>query len=270
MAATTLHLKPEQLWFVNDQHPPEPDDAHAVDDLRAVLIHDLRSPLAAISGYAQLMARRAARSPLEIDTLLEALWHIELAASRMNGLLDELGRVSALPNTRSADLWRQPMDLVELAQRVAITSEVAGLSNRQVVVLSAVRELIGLWDAEHLERALANLIENALKYTTGDSSVVVTVSRAETWAVVSVADRGVGIPAAELARVCEPGYRATNVDRQFPGTGLGLVSVRDMVTEHGGAMDLESQVGVGTTVTLRLPLGADEAGNESNPPPIHR
>jgi signal transduction histidine kinase len=116
--------------------------------------------------------------------------------------------------------------------------------------------MIGLWDAAHLERALANLVDNALKYNRADHPVAVTLRQTDTCAVISVADQGVGIPAAELARVGQRGYRASNVNGQFPGTGLGLWGVHDVVAEHGGSVHLESHVGIGTTVTLHLPMAA--------------
>ena len=83
--------------------------------------------------------------------------------------------------------------------------------------------------------------------------VVVTVQRADARAIVNVADRGVGIPPAELPRIFEPGYRASNVVGRFHGTGLGLAGVHHVVTEHGGTIVVESEIGIGTTATVRLP-----------------
>jgi signal transduction histidine kinase len=74
------------------------------------------------------------------------------------------------------------------------------------------------------------------------------------WAVISAADEGMGIPAAELAHVFEPGYRASNVISHFSGSGLGLAGARQIVAAHAGTILLESQIGSDTTVTVRLPL----------------
>ncbi len=84
--------------------------------------------------------------------------------------------------------------------------------------------------------------------------VVVTVQRADAWAIVNVADGCVGIPAAELPRIFERGYRASNVVGPFHGTGLGLAGVHHVVTEHGGTIVVESEIEIGTTATVRLPL----------------
>jgi signal transduction histidine kinase len=233
--------------------------------LRDLLIHDIRSPLAAIRGYTQLLHRRAATSQLNMVTLMDSLQHIEAAASRVERLLDDLAGLPALNRDHLAALHPQPTDLVQLAHRVATASEAAGLASCRVVVLPAVPRMVGLWDAAHLERALANVVDNALKYNREDRPVAVTLRQTENCAVISVADQGVGIPAAELARVCERGYRASNVDSQFPGTGLGLSGVHNMVAEHGGAIHVDSQIGVGTTVTLHLPLRAAHQCAHSDP-----
>ena len=224
------------------------------DSRRDLLIHDIRTSLATVSGYAQLVLRRAAQGGPELLALVDALQHIEGAARRVGDLLGELADVQAQSGTPAGILHRQPTDLVQLAQRVAADSQHASLGRCHVVVLQAVPELVGPWDPARLERAIANLIDNALKYTRDDRPVVVTVQQADAWAVVNVADRGVGIPAAELPRIFEHGYRASNVVGRFHGTGLGLAGVHHIVTEHGGTIVVESQIGIGTTATVRLPL----------------
>jgi two-component system sensor histidine kinase BaeS len=101
---------------------------------------------------------------------------------------------------------------------------------------------------------LANLIDNALKYNRQDRAVVVSIQHVDGWAIISVTDQGVGIPPEELPRVFERGYRATNVTGHFSGSGLGLAAAHQIAAEHGGTISLESQIGTGTTVTVRVPL----------------
>jgi signal transduction histidine kinase len=134
-------------------------------------------------------------------------------------------------------------------------------------VLPAVSELIGWWDSRRLERLVANLVGNALKYSPDEGDVLVTVQCVDDWAVVSVADQGMGIPAGELSSVFDRGYRASNVVGQFPGTGLGLAGACQIVAEHGGTITLESKLGLGTVVSVRLPLHTevDDHGNSSSP-----
>jgi signal transduction histidine kinase len=128
-----------------------------------------------------------------------------------------------------------------------------------VEVHSGATELSGWWDAARLERALANLVGNAVKYSAARrAAVTVTISRQQDtrgeWAVVEVQDRGIGIPAADLPHIFERFHRATNVSDRLPGTGLGLAGAREVVEQHGGEIRVQSQEGQGSTFTVRLPL----------------
>jgi signal transduction histidine kinase len=118
------------------------------------LIHDIRSPLSAIRGYAQLLHRRLASDGAQAADVEDGLRHITEAATRLGQLLDQLAE-SATPDTTGA-FHRQPTDLVQLACRVATESEAAASGNSPVVVLPAVAELVGRWDGVCLERVLAN------------------------------------------------------------------------------------------------------------------
>src|SRR5438128_11802029 len=118
----------------------------AADPRRDLLIHDIRTPLATISGYAQLLLRRAAQGGPELLALVDALRHIEEAARRVGDLLGELADLPAQIDTPDGILHRQPTDLVRLARRVAADSQHASLGSCHLEVLQAVPELAGLWD----------------------------------------------------------------------------------------------------------------------------
>jgi signal transduction histidine kinase len=104
-----------------------------------------------------------------------------------------------------------------------------------------------------LRLAVGNLVGNALKYSPQGTPVSIRLRREKGDAVLTVADRGIGIPAADHARLFEPFHRGRNVG-EISGSGLGLVIVRKGVDLHGGSIDLESAEGAGTTFTLRLPV----------------
>jgi signal transduction histidine kinase len=104
---------------------------------------------------------------------------------------------------------------------------------------------------------LSNLLSNAIKYSPlgGPISVRIACHETETgpWAVVMVADQGVGVPAADLPHVFERFHRGTNVGR-IAGSGIGLAGAKVIVEQHGGMLDIESSEGTGATVTLQLPI----------------
>jgi signal transduction histidine kinase len=124
--------------------------------------------------------------------------------------------------------------------------------------------LVGTWDTARLERVVANLLGNAVKYSPDGGPIVVRMAREEdsegmAWAVLSVRDAGVGIPAADLPHVFDRFRRGGNV-AGIAGAGIGLTGVRQIVEQHGGTVAVESEVGRGSTFTVRLPLARTEPG----------
>src|SRR5207237_1022244 len=137
----------------------------------------------------------------------------------------------------------------------------------EVRVVAEIASLVGVWDTGRLERVLTNLVANAIKYSPGGGSVTIAVRREDgangRWAVVSVADEGLGSAAADLPHVFERFYRGENVG-QIRGSGLGLASVRQIVEQHGGRIDVTSVEGHGSTFTIRLPLPAEGVSGGSD------
>jgi signal transduction histidine kinase len=110
-------------------------------------------------------------------------------------------------------------------------------------------------DAGQLARVLTNLLSNAVKFTPSGGQVRVTAETAGGWAVVSVADSGIGIPVADQEGLFTRFFRASNATkRAIQGTGLGLAIVQTIVAAHGGEISFQSQEGEGTTISMRLPL----------------
>ena len=117
--------------------------------------------------------------------------------------------------------------------------------------------MTGEWDAARLERVLENFLSNACKYSPEGSAITVTVARegerGDEWAVLTVADAGIGIPATDVPHIFEQFYRAGNA-RDIQGAGVGLVGAKQIIEQHGGAIAITSEEGEGTTVTIRLPF----------------
>ena len=241
----------------------------------ATIAHDLKTPLTLIRGHAQLLAGRAringlAREPVPHARLEAGLGSIDANVSQMTGMLDELLDL-ARNGTGSADfaanpavfrLDRQDIDLVALVTAVARHHDHATERHR-IEVCTPVSPLIGHWDGPRLERALANLLTNAVRYSPAGGTIVVTLDRepvAEVpeWAVITVRDQGLGIPASDVPHVFDRFFRGANVSARadLPGTGLGLASVRQTIERHGGTVAVTSVEGAGSVFTLRLPLNS--------------
>jgi signal transduction histidine kinase len=229
------------------------------DQFLASAAHDLRGPLTAIHGYAALARRRIETG--DVERAPPALSSIQAGVKRLSETLDELLDLARLDAGQRLALRRAPTDLVALVRRVATEQEIA-VERSSVEVHSGATELNGWWDAARLERTLANLVGNAVKYSKPGRAVVRVAVRREQdargeWAVVDVQDQGIGIPASDLPHIFDRFHRATNVDNRLPGTGLGLAGAREVVEQHGGEIRVQSQEGQGSTFTLRLPLTAE-------------
>jgi signal transduction histidine kinase len=130
-----------------------------------------------------------------------------------------------------------------------------------VRVESDVSSLVALADGSRIERVVRNMLDNAIKYSPAGGDIVVCARREEdgdgSWAVVTIEDRGLGIPAADLPYVFDRFRRGGNVQLQIAGSGIGLTGAKQIVAQHGGAITVQSAEGEGSTFTLRLPLVRD-------------
>ncbi|MEO6456841.1 MAG: PAS domain-containing sensor histidine kinase, partial [Chloroflexia bacterium] len=237
------------------------------DELLAVVSHDLKNPLAAIKGNAQLLRQRIEKSDMpDVERFTTVLARVDTAQAKMNMLINELmdfGRLQAgLPLT----LQRRPTDLLTLIRQVvAEQQETTERHNIQVVV--NVPDLMGRWDAERLERAVTNLLSNAIKYSSDGGDITVTVAlepmpdsqskgeeKANGWASIVVKDQGLGISSEDLPHIFEWFRRASSVAGRISGAGIGLASSLHAVRQHGGTIEVESEPGSGSTFTIRLPI----------------
>lgn len=229
--------------------------------------HDLKNPLTGIKGMAQLLKRRVARLEIpERERLMEGLSSIDAAATRMTSQIDELLDLARLQLGQSPKIHRRPTDLVKLVQEAA--SEQQRLTERhRIVVKSDLPRLVGEWDNVRLNRLVMNLISNALKYSPGGGEIEIAVRQeardGRDWAVLSVRDEGIGIPAADLEKVFEEFHRGENVEGRISGTGLGLTSARQIAEIHGGSIEVSSEEGGGSTFTVRLPVRGEKGSEEA-------
>lgn len=234
------------------------------DERRAfvdAVAHDLKNPLGAIQAQAQLLHRGMRRTgTVSPETLETGLVRIEGATRRAVGLIDEMLDAAHLHTGRPLELRPQPTDLVELACACADGCQRATTSHVVQVDLTE-DALVGSWDPSRLERVLDNLLANATKFSPNGGEITVRVGRADDaegcWAVLTVADQGVGIPASDLPHLFQPFRRGANVAGRIAGTGIGLAGAKQIVEQHGGTIEVESEEGVGSAFTVRLPLPSD-------------
>jgi signal transduction histidine kinase len=239
------------------------------DEFLSAAAHDLKTPLTSVKGMSQFLRRQVARTlPTGSERLVEGLARIDATATKMGQQLDELLDLTRVQMGQQLELRKRPTDLVNLAHRLA--AEMQEVSERHRIRVDTAHEsLEGVWDGVRLGRVLENLLSNAIKYSPNGGDVVVSVGReteggAEV-AILTVADQGLGVPAADLPLIFERFQRARNVQGRIGGTGIGLASARQIVEQHGGSISVTSVEGAGSTFRVRLPLDPD-AGASGTPP----
>ena len=226
------------------------------DFMLATVSHDLLTPVTAIMGTAQLLRRRIDRGQADWSHQAQRLEQIEATATTLRAMIDQLLDAARVQMGEPLRLHREPTDLVTLMrERVDVVQQMT--QRQQVTLVIEAEPLVGMWDRGRLLRVVDNLLANAVKYSPAGEEVLVIVGQmddaAGPSAIVTVHDRGIGIPASDLPMIFEPFHRAGNVE-QIQGTGMGLASAKWIVEQHGGAITVTSTIGEGSTFTVRLPL----------------
>jgi signal transduction histidine kinase len=225
------------------------------ENFLAIAAHELRTPLTAVKGTAQLIARQLRRPGFDRDRALAQFTRLDEQVDRMTTLVGDVLDVAQLQGGRLA-LRRARVDLVALTRGVlAAFTEAPERTVAHALALDADEALWLDADPSRLEQVLTNLVSNALKYSPDGGEVRCTVRREGERAMLTVRDQGVGIAPEEQGQLFSPFARAAP-ERAIRGLGLGLYITRELVERHGGTIALASAPGMGTTVTVRLPLAA--------------
>ena len=218
------------------------------DEYVSLISHDLRSPLTAVMGRAELLRRELDRKGLAREA--ESARAIAVCAEHMNSMIQDLVD-SARLEAGQLKMRKQRVDLPELVRDVV--ARIGSIKEQARLQVDCVAQgVFVMADPGRIERALTNLISNALKYSPEDAPVVVRVSQEGERAVIHVVDWGVGIPSEEKPHVFERFYRA-RTSRKADGVGLGLYITRMIVEAHGGCIWVESELGKGSTFGVSLP-----------------
>jgi two-component system phosphate regulon sensor histidine kinase PhoR len=223
-------------------------------DFVANASHELRTPLSTIGGYAETLAEE---DDLPAATRSSFGRVIRDESRRMLRIIEDLMSLSRI----EADRFVAPSDRVPIGD-VIQTSIATAASTRAAVQfkieVDVPEDLPGVrGDQAQLVQLFDNLISNALRYGCDrpDSSLEISARRESRWLAVSVTDHGPGIPREHLPRVTERFYRVDAArSRESGGTGLGLAIVKHIIERHKGSLEIKSTLGVGTSVTVRLPL----------------
>ena len=220
-------------------------------EFSANVSHELKTPLTSISGFAELMKEGL----VDPETMKEFAGDIYKECQQLIALVEDIMKLSRL-DEGSEDLEQEDVDLYGLARKVL--SDLRPIADQRGIALHIEgkgQKIHGVWRILH--EMVYNLCENAIKYNKDQGSVTVKISGDEKQAVLSVQDTGIGIPKAQQERVFERFYRVDKShSRKIGGTGLGLSIVKHGAQFHHARVSLDSEPGVGTTITISFPKEA--------------
>jgi two-component system phosphate regulon sensor histidine kinase PhoR len=222
-------------------------------DFVANVSHEIKTPLTAIRGYAETLRDGALEEAPVAGKFIDRILG---QCGRLEALLSDLLPLARMEAAEGQELELEPVDLVGMIRHLA-----------EVVRPRAAKRDIGIeldlpdispplqGDPEMLEQLVSNLIDNAVKYNRDSGSVRVALEVGGDAVVVCVKDTGIGIPSGSIPRVFERFYRVDKGRaRDEGGTGLGLALVKHATRLHGGRVDLQSELGVGSTFKVHLPI----------------
>jgi PAS domain S-box-containing protein len=220
----------------------------------ANMSHELRTPLNSIIGFTELLQSEL-HGPLGSSKYVDYLTDIKSSGVMLLQLIDDILDIAKLDAGSPISRWRTATSRNHRALRDRHSRPSRQNARRQPGRRSVPEDTPPLHgDARRVRQILLNLLSNALKYTDPGGRVSVSVTTDRDWISIHVADTGVGIPREDLERVFRP-FEQTSyaIGKAKDGTGLGLPLTRELALQHGGAVQLDSEVGKGTTATVRFP-----------------
>jgi len=212
--------------------------------------HELKTPLTSILGFVETLKEGGLEDP---ENRMKFLNIIEEQSLKLSAMIEDLLLLSRLESAKDA-LRLGPVKIAPLLKKTEQLFSPRLKENRLSISVEAPDDISVMADSASLERALTNLIDNAVKYNKTDGSVLVRASRDSDGTHISVTDTGGGIAPQDLGRIFERFYRADKSrSRETGGSGLGLSIAKHIIERHGGRIEVESTLGQGSTFTIILP-----------------
>ena len=215
------------------------------NDFISSVSHELRTPLTAIKGWAETL--RVGADPVTAE---KGMTVIIRESERLSGLVEELLDFSRLQSGRMRLSAARLDILAELDEAVYLFTDRARTEHKDLTYEENTSLSPVYGDRDRLRQVFVNIIDNALKYTESGGSITVSSREEDGFVQVTVSDTGCGIPPEHLPNVKKKFYKANQLVR---GSGIGLAVADEIAAMHGGSLRIESQVGVGTVVTVSLP-----------------
>ncbi len=234
-------------------------ETQRLEDMRREFVanvsHELKTPLTSIKSYTETILDGMIEDREMTERFLSV---VNSEADRMTRLVRDLLQLSNF-DARKVDLDFEYHDYVALLKKAIMKVEVTAKSKMQEIkMIAEVDEIVGYFDYDRIEQVMLNVLSNAIKYTPENGRIKAIISRNGDYLNIKVDDTGIGISKKHLARIFDRFYRVDKArSRNLGGTGLGLSIAREIIDLHQGEIIIDSKVGVGTSISIRLPIEMD-------------
>jgi len=231
-------------------------------DFVANVSHEIKTPLTAIKGFVETLHQGGVDKPEEAERFLGIIQkHVDRLSSIIDDLLS-LSRIEQEDERQTIQLENKPIK--EIFRSAVQICRLKAEEKNIDIHLACEEQLESCFDPTLLEQAVVNLLDNAIKYSDPDSAIYLSASLSDTEVKINIEDQGIGIAKKHLPRIFERFYRVDKArSRKMGGTGLGLAIVKDIIEQHGGDIQVQSQLGEGTTFTFWIPALKEEKGEKS-------
>ena len=219
------------------------------DDFLSIASHELKTPLTTIKGFIQLLERMVPEDSSE--KFVATLGKVSIYVDRLNNLISELLDTSKI-QSGNIEIHKDPFDIDKL---IHDTVENIGLAtpSYSITINSGTNATI-LGDELQISQVITNLVSNAIKYSPGTSKIDVYCNRVGNFVKISVKDYGMGISQQDQTKIFERFFRARDIQKKFPGMGIGLYICHEIIANHNGTLWVESEIGSGSTFNFTLPI----------------
>ncbi|CAD7797766.1 Signal-transduction histidine kinase senX3 [Chryseobacterium aquaeductus] len=219
------------------------------DDFLSIASHELKTPLTTIKGLVQLLQRMPPEAATQKYTT--TLDKVGSYVDRLNNLITELLDTSKI-QSGNIELHKEPFDIYKTIKDTVENLSLATPDYK--IILSGNTNAVILGDELQISQVINNLISNAVKYSPGTNTIEVYLNKVGNFIKVSVTDYGMGISAQDKAKIFERFFRARDIQKKFPGLGIGLYISHEIIANHKGTLWVESEIGKGSTFSFTLPI----------------
>lgn len=219
------------------------------DDFLSIASHELKTPLTTIKGLVQLLQRMSSGGITE--KFLDTLGKVSLHVDKLNNLITELLDTSKI-QSGNIELHTEPFNvdhfLKETIDNLVFTTPHYNIS------VEGSTDAIVMGDELQLSQVVNNLISNAVKYAPDSEKIEVYISKVGNYVKISITDYGMGISSQDKSKIFDRFFRVGDIQKKFPGLGIGLYISKEIVSNHKGTLWVESEIGKGSTFSFTLPI----------------